>query len=402
MAKKLNTAAAAERFSKLSEAVEKEQKAVEKTEIIPIDSIVMNQDNIFSNNDTDESISELAQNIYENGLLHNIVVAEIEPNKYLLISGERRTKAVKSLGQDKIRATIRKNLSEFEILKMLFFANSETREYTTEEKINIIENFQKKIDQYENRFDKDAIKKFREYVSQAFNINERQASKLITITTELTEPLKQYLYSDLIDINTAASLAQLPEKYQSYAENIINAALQNQNCSDSKKYAVEQVSTFSKQVKNIISKTNNNLAKDKTSRTYHNERLAKSLDELSEIETTLLNDDSTPEKKAECTERKNETEQLIKKYHTVLDQLNKRIDDELNKQHNAVEDVYLKFKLTDIIEEKEENNENTQDKEIEKEIRSAENAIKKLIRLKPSNELNTIQELLKKYKNSAI
>ena len=71
-------------------------------------------------------------------MLHNIVVAEIEPDKYLLISGERRTKAVKLLGRDKIKATIRSDLSELDILKMLFFANSETREYTNEEKIQII------------------------------------------------------------------------------------------------------------------------------------------------------------------------------------------------------------------------------------------------------------------------
>ena len=124
MSKKLNTSGAAARFSKLSEAVEKEQKTVERTEIIPIDSIVMNKDNIFSSSDTDESIAALAKNIEENGLLHNIVVAETDNNKYLLISGERRTKAMKYLGRDKIKATVRRNLSEFEVLKMLFFANS--------------------------------------------------------------------------------------------------------------------------------------------------------------------------------------------------------------------------------------------------------------------------------------
>ena len=66
MAKKLNTAGAAARFAKLADTVEKEQKAVERTEIIPIDSIVINKDNIFSSNDTEESIAELAKNIDNN------------------------------------------------------------------------------------------------------------------------------------------------------------------------------------------------------------------------------------------------------------------------------------------------------------------------------------------------
>ena len=121
MAKKLDVASSAARFKKLSESVEKEQNAVERTDIIPIDSIVFNQDNIFNIDDSQESIKELAENIKENGLLHNIVVVETEPKKYLLISGERRTKAMQYLGEDKIRATVKKNLSELEILKMLFF-----------------------------------------------------------------------------------------------------------------------------------------------------------------------------------------------------------------------------------------------------------------------------------------
>ena len=66
MAKKLNTAGAAARFAKLADTVEKEQKAVERTEIIPIDSIVINKDNIFSSNDTEENIAELAKNIDNN------------------------------------------------------------------------------------------------------------------------------------------------------------------------------------------------------------------------------------------------------------------------------------------------------------------------------------------------
>ena len=161
MAKKLNTAGAAARFAKLADTVEKEQKAVERTEIIPIDSIVINKDNIFSSNDTEENIAELAKNIEENGMLHNIVVAEIEPDKYLLISGERRTKAVKLLGRDKIKATIRSDLSELDILKMLFFANSETREYTNEEKIQIIEKYLVKLNQFESTSEKEAAKKRR-------------------------------------------------------------------------------------------------------------------------------------------------------------------------------------------------------------------------------------------------
>ena len=394
MSKKLNTNAAAARFSRLSEAVAKEQQAVERTEIIPVSSIVMNKDNIFSNNDTEESIAALARNIEENGLLHNIVVAEIQPDKYLLISGERRTKAVKSLGRDKIKATIKKNLSEFDILKMLFFSNSETREYTTEEKINIIESFQKKLDQYEDVYDKDSVKKFREYVSQAFNINERQANKLISITNELTEPLKQLLYKDNMDINTAAALAQLPSEYQEYAADIINKALQKDNeTAENKKCAADQAMTFSKQAKKIISKTNNVLAKERASRTYHIGCLEKAKEELMSIEDKLLSSETTSEQAAELTEKKNEKQQLISKYNTVLKQLNKKIDDEIRKQHDEIGALYASC---DFIKN-EEKRESTDIDVVEKEIQTVNKAIDKLLNIKPSEELESIKKLFEQW-----
>ena len=389
MSKKLNTSGAAARFSKLSEAVEKEQKTVERTEIIPIDAIVMNKDNIFSSSDTEESIAALAKNIEENGLLHNIVVAETDNNKYLLISGERRTKAMKYLGRDKIKATVRKNLSEFEVLKMLFFANSETREYSTEEKIGIIENFQKKLDKYENRADKEAVKRFREYISQAFKVNERQASKLITITEELTGALKLFLFSDIIDINTAASLAQLPEEYQLYAASIIRDSSQD-DAADSRKTAAERASAFSKQVKSIISKTNNVLAKDRTSKKYHNERLEKALNELSDIEEGIGN--------GRCTlEQKEEKESIIGKYKEVISQLEKKIDDEIMKQDEKVRELFEAFELDEIG--KTEKNEDDDGKKIEREVKKAEKAVTKLMELLPSDKLNDIKKLLDEYKN---
>ena len=135
MAKKLNNTSAVNRLKELNETIKNDNKKEEITNFIPIDSIVFNNDNVFNIDDSDESIAELAQNIEEKGLLHNIVVVETKDNKYLLISGERRTKAMKYLGRETIKATIRKDLSDLEVVKMLFFAYSETREYTIEEKI---------------------------------------------------------------------------------------------------------------------------------------------------------------------------------------------------------------------------------------------------------------------------
>ena len=156
MAKKLKADGIAKKIDIINDASKNDKKNEEETNFIPIDSIVFNEDNLFNLDDSDASIQELAENIKEHGLLHNIVVVETEPNKYLLISGERRTKAMKYLGRDTIKATIKKDVSELEVLKMLFFANSETREYTIEEKVQIIKGFTEKLKRFENTSEKES------------------------------------------------------------------------------------------------------------------------------------------------------------------------------------------------------------------------------------------------------
>lgn len=65
--------------------------------MINIDLIDYNPKNFYSKNDTEEDIVELAESIEETGLLHNIVVKKSENGRYLLVSGEKRTKAYKYL-----------------------------------------------------------------------------------------------------------------------------------------------------------------------------------------------------------------------------------------------------------------------------------------------------------------
>jgi len=397
MAKKLNTDKALSRFNELADSVKKEQESIETTDIIPIDQIVFNQDNIFNMGDSDEGIAELAENIKENGLLHNIVVAKIEPTKYLLISGERRTKAVKYLGRDKIKATVRSNLSQLEILKMLFFANSETREYSIEEKVQIIEGFLAKIKQFDETAEREAAQKFKEYVSQAFNVSERQANKLIAITSELINPLKELLYADAIDINTAASLAQLPEEYQNYANDILKAA--DNADPETKKYAIEHTLAFAKQAKNIISKTNTSLSKDKTSRMYYNGRLLQANEELANINKEL-----DIEQSPELESRKASIEKSVAKYNAALEQLDRDIDLKTQKQNSEVKKIFTNtiFSAEKGLDDaqKDKSGKIAQSKKIIKEVQAVDTAIKRLLDMNPAEELKTIQELMDSYRNN--
>lgn len=394
MAKKLNNISAVDRLKELNETIKNDNKKEEITNFIPIDSIVFNDDNVFNIDDSDESIAELAQNIEENGLLHNIVVVETKDNKYLLISGERRTKAMKYLGRETIKATIRKDLSDLEVLKMLFFANSETREYTTEEKIKIIKSFTEKLEKFENTNEKEAAQKFRQYVAQAFNVSERQAYRLIAISSELIEPLKALLFDDVIGINTAASLAQLPEEYQDYAIKIVDAASKNGD----KKFVENQAEDFAKRAKNIISKANTSLTKQNTSRIYYNTKLAQAKEELAKANEALENIDDQ-----EAAEKKIAAEQNIDKYNTKLEQLNKDFDVEKQKQDSEVNKIYTNtvFSVNQGLDDvhKDKSGKIAQDKMIAKEVHAIENALDKLRKMKPDNELAGIQDFLDKYKS---
>lgn len=394
MAKKLNNTSAVNRLKELNETIKNDNKKEEITNFIPIDSIIFNDDNVFNIDDSDESIAELAQNIEENGLLHNIVVVETENNQYLLISGERRTKAMKHLGRDTIKATIKKDLSDLEVLKMLFFANSETREYTIEEKIKIIKSFTEKLEKFENTDEKEAAQKFRTYVAQAFNVSERQAYKLISISSELIEPLKVLLFDDVIGINTAASLAQLPEEYQDYAIKIVDAASKNGD----KKFVENQAEDFAKRAKNIISKANTSLAKQNTSRIYYNTKLAQAKEELAKVNEALENIDDQ-----EAAEKKITAEQNIDKYNTKLEQLNKDFDVEKQKQDSEVNKIYTNtvFSVNQGLDDvhKDKSGKIAQDKMIAKEVHAIENALDKLRKMKPDNELAGIQDFLDQYKS---
>lgn len=78
---------------------------------------------------TKESIDELADTIHEHGLLQPIVLREYEANKYEIIAGERRFKAVETLNWEKIPAIVRK-MSDNEAASMAVIENLQRESLT--------------------------------------------------------------------------------------------------------------------------------------------------------------------------------------------------------------------------------------------------------------------------------
>jgi len=109
-----------------------EQVEVEKPENrdeikkIPIGDIVPNQfqpRTVFD----DEKIEELARTIHTHGVIQPIVLREFEDGKYEIIAGERRWRAMKSLGWEEVPAIIN-NLSDAETASVALIENLQREE----------------------------------------------------------------------------------------------------------------------------------------------------------------------------------------------------------------------------------------------------------------------------------
>ncbi|PKG24310.1 nucleoid occlusion protein [Niallia nealsonii] len=98
----------------------------EEIKKIPIHQIVPNRfqpRTVFD----DEKIEELSRTIHTHGIIQPIVVREYEADKYEIIAGERRWRAMKKLEWEKVPAII-KNLSDTETASVALIENLQREE----------------------------------------------------------------------------------------------------------------------------------------------------------------------------------------------------------------------------------------------------------------------------------
>ena len=113
--------------SKKEEKVEDDTQ--EKVQELPIEQVEVNEDQprqVFS----EESIAELAETIQSHGLLQPIIVRPIGDNKYQIIAGERRYRAIKKLNWQKIPAIVKK-MDEKEVHDLLWSKVKEVNKQLT-------------------------------------------------------------------------------------------------------------------------------------------------------------------------------------------------------------------------------------------------------------------------------
>lgn len=105
----------------------------ESVQKIPLDKIIPNRLQPRQNFD-ENSISELAQSIKENGLAQPIIVTKIDSDKYEIVAGERRFRACRMLGWTEIDAIVKNELTDDKKLKIALIENIQREDLNPVEK----------------------------------------------------------------------------------------------------------------------------------------------------------------------------------------------------------------------------------------------------------------------------
>lgn len=110
------------------ETEEKEKKHSEEVVKIPIDQIVPNRyqpRTVFD----EEKIEELSRTIHTHGVIQPIVVRRLDDNRYEIIAGERRYRAIKKLNWTEVPAIVR-DLNDKETASIALIENLQREELT--------------------------------------------------------------------------------------------------------------------------------------------------------------------------------------------------------------------------------------------------------------------------------
>ncbi|WP_422124681.1 nucleoid occlusion protein [Planococcus sp. X10-3] len=192
-------------FSRFFGGVDKEEteviekpvsEASEEVVKLPIDKIIANKFQPRTIFDEDK-IEELARTIHMHGVIQPIVVRVDEDDNFEIIAGERRFRAMKSLGWEEVPAIVRQ-LSDKETASIALIENLQREELTAIEEANA----------YHNLLEIHEITQ--EALAQRLGKGQSTVSNKLRLL-KLPEELKQALMDRVITERHARVLLQLKE-----------------------------------------------------------------------------------------------------------------------------------------------------------------------------------------------
>lgn len=195
-------------------------KNVSHFENVPVKYIRTASNNPYKENDSEQTISELADSIEANGLIHPLCVNQVSATEYVIISGERRfTAIIKYLHWVTIPCNVYDDLSENEAELKLHLANLEAREYSSAQKLRFYEAVEKLIQNMIDAGEYSGSKQ--QAISQVLNVSTRQVRKYKTICENLDDSQKEQIYKGEMTITDAAKSATQPKaEFSSSSEDV--------------------------------------------------------------------------------------------------------------------------------------------------------------------------------------
>lgn len=189
---------------------------------IRLDDIALNPKNDYALKDTEEDIRQLADSIQRQGMDHNIVISRHSDGTLLLLSGERRLKAVKLLRSsetlnasgkyDRIHAKIYDGLDELEEEIILDETNLEVRgslddpELQRKTMARYVTNLQKKYNISYTQAQK--------LLTQVSNASEATIYRNMKLSFSLVPELQEFLEDDRVRRSDILAFCGLDENDQ--------------------------------------------------------------------------------------------------------------------------------------------------------------------------------------------
>ncbi|MGB4191373.1 MAG: ParB/RepB/Spo0J family partition protein [Rickettsiales bacterium] len=204
-----------------------------------------------------ENLEELEDSISLNGVLQPILVRPIRDNKYQIIAGERRWRAVKKLGLAEIPAII-KNISDKETLELAIIENIQRANLNPLEEA---QSYQKLISEYQYTQEK---------VAQIVSKSRSHIANLLRLLN-LPKAIKEYLKEELLSLGHAKLLANNSHNNEELAELVVKSKLSVRD------------------LENLIKKNNSSSNSPKTNKEENNNKIKLSIqDEDQKIVENLL------------------------------------------------------------------------------------------------------------------
>ena len=177
-----------------------ELKLVPKLEYVRCDKIEFHPNNRFADDDNEQDISDIADDIAVNGIMHTIVVNK-RGEKYRILSGEKRFRAARLLKKETVPCNVYDNLDDATEMRILYSANLQVRTYSPARilqlyrELNDMLNKQKNEGRYSGSITSG--------IAKIMRISERQVRKYSRICDELDSEHLKFLRENKISINDA-------------------------------------------------------------------------------------------------------------------------------------------------------------------------------------------------------